>query len=225
MSRAAAALAALAMVAAGVIGVLAVDHADRDRESVQLPDGGEVPAASAPTASPTGDDAARTPAPNDQQAAVPDVNPARTVSPAQGTVRLTVRAAPPGGTAGAAYQAYLGWVRAYLAAYARPGQPDRLAQYATPAAVAAVRAAAAGLAARGWAEYGSAVLVSAAVAPAGAGTVTVRACLDLSGLATRDAAGRLGGRDRPVGSTATLTAAGGHWRVSRDEKRVVAGCR
>jgi hypothetical protein len=214
------ALVALAVLVTAAVFALTSGHPG-DPAGVDLPAGPGRPAAGRPPA--TGAGGVPTPAPNDAQAAVPALDPARTVSPAQGPVRLTVRPGRPPGVAGAVYLAYLGWLRGYLDAYARPGRPDRLDRYATPAAAGAVRAQAARLAARGWAEYGSAVLVSASVSvSAGA---TVRACLDLSGLATRDVAGRLGGRDQPVRCTATLVAAGGRWQVSRDEKEEVPRCR
>jgi hypothetical protein len=217
LSRLAAVLAAAVAVACGL--GLAVT-ASLPRPSAPLPDQGEpaIPAAPGRSASPV-----VTPSPDDRQAAVPDVDPGRTVSPAQGPVRLAVRGGRPAGPAAAAYRAYLGWLRAYLDAYARPGQRDRLGRYATPAAARAVRAQAAVLATRGWAEYGSAVLVSATTQVTGS-TGTVRACLDLSGLATRDTAGRLAGRDRPVRSAATLTAGPSGWRVSRDDKEAVTRC-
>jgi hypothetical protein len=216
----AAGLAAAAMLAGALGFALVAGHAGPPTQP--LPDGGAPPPGRTHPAE--RDDPLATPSPNDAQAAVPDVDPARTRSPAQGPVRLTVHAAPPPGAAGAAYQAYLGWVRGYLGAYARPGRPDGLDRYATPVAARLVRAGAAALAARGWAEYGSAVLVSVTVQAAGR-SATVRACLDLSGLATRDAAGRLGGRDHPVGATATLIAAHGRWLVSDDAKKAVPGCR
>jgi len=196
------------------------------RPAPSLPDG---PTPSRPAGpAPTGPAATRpvpvpTPSPNDAPA-VPDVQPGRRVSPAAGPVRLDVRPAPPAGPERAAYQAYLGWVGGYLAAYARPGRPDTLSRYGTPGAVGAVRNQAAALASRGWAEYGTAVLVSATVRVTGP-TATVRACLDLSGLATRDTAGRLAGRDRPVRSVARLTATGAGWRVDADEKAAVPACR
>lgn len=167
--------------------------------------------------------AARVPVPDDANAAVPDIDPDRAVSPAQGTVRLAVQAARPAGPAAAPYRAYVGWVRSYLRAYAAPGRPDTLASYGTPTAARTVRGQAAALATRGWAEYGSARLVSATVRVTGA-TAIVQSCLDLSGLATRDAAGRLAGRDRPVRSTATLTATAGRWLVGTDKKASVPRC-
>jgi hypothetical protein len=188
-----------------------------------LPDGGPV-VPTAPSA-PSDRSRATPPPPDDARPAVPDVLPGRVDSPAGGPVRLSVRAAgPAGGADRAAYQAYLGWTGAYLAALARPGQGGDVDRYATPTAAAAVRRQAAALADRGWAEYGTATVVSAGARANGA-TATVTACLDLSGLATRDAAGRLAGRDRPVRSAATLTLVAGAWLVAADEKTPVPACR
>jgi hypothetical protein len=187
----------------------------------RLPDPGPAPATRPAGPGP----ATASPAPAGDRPAVPDVDPGRTVSPVQGRVRLVVRGAgPAGGPARAAYLAYLGWVRAYLAAFARPGRDDgHLDRYATAAAAGVVRQRAGALAVRGWAEYGTAVAVSVLPHPAGS-TATVTACLDLSGLATRDAGGGLAGREGPVRSVATLTAAGPRWLVARDEKTAVRRC-
>jgi hypothetical protein len=163
------------------------------------------------------------PPPDDAHAAVPDVDAHRVRSPAYGPVRLTVRTRRPTGEAAGVYDAYLGWVRAYLAAFAWPGAGDDLASVATPAAVRVVREQAGGLVARGWAEYGTAVAVRVGASPAGA-AATVVACLDLSGLATRDAQGRLAGRDHPVRSVAHLVVSSGRWLVGSDEKTAVARC-
>jgi hypothetical protein len=205
VARVAAGLLAAMLAACGLAGCSA-------GAASPLPDGPPPAASAAARSTPP-----RPPVPDDSNAAVPDVDPNRVVSPAWGPVRL----ATPPGSAAAPYLAYVGWVRAYLGAYAAPGRPDQLSRYATAAAAAVVRSQAAALAVRGWAEYGTARLVSVTVRVNGA-TATVRACLDLSGLATRDAAGRLAGRDRPVRSVATLTAPG--WRVAADTKTAVARC-
>src|SRR5215207_9544801 len=81
--------------------------------------------------------AVRTPAPVDDEAAVPDSDATRTESPAQGSVRLDVRGPVPGGEAG---RAYVAWVRASLTAYARPGTDDGgVARYAAAPVLADVR--------------------------------------------------------------------------------------
>jgi len=165
------------------------------------------------------------PSPDDSHAAVPDVDPFRAVSPAQGPIQLTVHAArPPAGASAAAYNAYLGWVRAYLDAFSQPGRDaGQLDRYATPAVARVIRQQAGALIVRGWAEYGTAIVVSAVPHQAGAVAV-VDACLDLSGLATRDAAGRLAGREHPVRTQARLTTYAGRWVISAEEKTPVPRC-
>jgi hypothetical protein len=189
-----------------------------------LPDRGPTVQVSTPSR-PGAGDALSVPSPDDSHAAVPDVDPFRTVSPAQGPVRLVVRAARPhAGAPAAVYNAYRDWVGAYLAAFARPGRDaGQLDRYATPAVARMIRQQASALAVRGWADYGTAILVSAVPRQAGSGAV-VDACLDLSGLATRDTVGRLAGREHPVRSRATLTVAAGRWVVSADQKTPVPRC-
>jgi hypothetical protein len=166
----------------------------------------------------------RTPPPDDAHVAVPEADPGRTVSPAQGTVTLSVRSPRPSGGAGAVHDAYVGWVRGYLTAYARPGADDGgVPRRATPVAAAGVRRRVDDLVLRGWAEYGRAALGAVTVRSTGA-TAQVSACLDLSGMATRDAAGRLAQRDRPVRSTATLIRSGDRWLVSADLKTPIRSC-
>jgi hypothetical protein len=188
-----------------------------------LPDRGPAVQVSMPSRPST--EALPVPSPDDSHAAVPNVDPFRAVSPAQGPVRLAVRAARPhAGTSAAAYDAYVSWVGAYLAAFARPGRDSgQLDRYATPWVARVVRQQAGWLAVRGWAEYGTAIVVSAVPHQAGAGAV-VDACLDLSGLATRDAAGRLAGREHPVHTKARLTIYAGRWVVSAEEKTPVPRC-
>ncbi len=162
-----------------------------------------------------------TPSPNDRAAALPDPDASRTSSPAQGTVAFAVRGAAPGGAAG---QAYVGWVRASLTAFARPGVDDGgLARYAAPAIVRDVRTRVRQLVLRGWAEYGTASLSGMSLTVTGS-AARVSACLDLSGLATRDSAGRLAGRDGPVRSTATLARSGDSWLVTEDRRTTLGRC-
>lgn len=168
--------------------------------------------------------AVATPTPVDDQPAVPDSDADRTESPAQGPVTLTVRGAAPGGDTAAAYQAYVGWVRAALTAFARPGADDGgVERFAAPPVVRDVREQVRQLVLRGWAEYGTASLSGVNVRVTAA-TAAVSACLDLSGLATRDAAGRLAQRDRPVRSTATLARSGARWLVTADRRTGVGRC-
>jgi hypothetical protein len=178
------------------------------------------PAVSVPSTAAATSEAIRTPPPKDDEAAVPDPDAGRTRSSAQGPVAFTVRGAVPGGAAG---QAYVGWVRASLTAFAQPGVADGLESYAAPAVTAEVRARVRQLVLRGWAEYGTASLsgISVRVTDAAA---AVSACLDLSGLATRDATGRLAGRDGPVRSTATLSRSGNRWLVTADRRTSLARC-
>jgi hypothetical protein len=165
--------------------------------------------------------AVQTPAPNDNEAALPDPDASRTSSPAQGNLAFTVRGAVPGGAAG---QAYVGWVRASLTAFARPGTDDGgLARYAAPTVVRDVRTRVRQLVLRGWAEYGTAALSGVSITVTGS-TARVSACLDLSGMATRDAAGRLAGRDGPVRSTATLAHTGNSWLVTEDRRTTLGRC-
>ena len=178
------------------------------------------PSAPGPSTAVTGP-AVTTPAPIDDQAAVVDADGGRTVSPAQGAVTLTVRGAVPGDAAGAAY---VGWVRASLTAFARPGEDDGgVERFAAPGVVRDVRERVRQLTQRGWAEYGAASLSGVNVRVDGT-AAAVSACLDLSGLATRDAAGRLAGRDGPVRSTATLARTGDRWLVTADRRTTLGRC-
>jgi hypothetical protein len=162
-----------------------------------------------------------TPSPDDNQAALPDPDAARSSSPAQGNLTFTVRGPVPGGAAG---QAYVGWVRASLTAFARPGADDGgLARYAAAPVVRDVRTRVRQLVLRGWAEYGTATLAGLSISVTGS-AARVSACLDLSGLATRDAAGRLAGRDGPVRSTATLARTGSSWLVTADRRTTLERC-
>ncbi|CAA9257953.1 MAG: hypothetical protein AVDCRST_MAG41-2266 [uncultured Corynebacteriales bacterium] len=187
-------------------------------------DGGATALPPGPAAGPTtasASAAARTPDPVDDEQALPDSDAARTASPAQGSVRLTVRGPVPGGGAGTAYVA---WVRASLTAYARPGTDDGgVARYAAAPVVADVREGVRQLVLRGWAEYGTATLSGVTVSVTGS-AAAVSACLDLSGMATRDAAGRLAGRDRPVRSAARLARDGARWVVTADRRTPLARC-
>jgi hypothetical protein len=207
----------------GVLGVLAVSVLVAGLSGCTadgVSDGVLPPGRSASAVSTTPAPAVRTPAPVDDEVAVVDAGAGRTASPAQGTVTLTVSGAAPG-PAGAAY---LGWLRASLTAFARPGEDDGgVERYAAPLVVRDVRERVRQLVVRGWAEYGAARVSGVAVRVTGA-TAAVTACLDLSGLATRDAAGRLAGRDGPVRSTATLTSSGGGWRVTADRRTAVGDC-
>jgi hypothetical protein len=162
-----------------------------------------------------------TPAPIDDEAAVPDPDAGRSTSPAQGSVAFSVRGAVPGGASG---QAYVGWVRASLTAFARPGEDDgEVERFAAPPVVRDVRERVRQLVLRGWAEYGTAALSGVAVTVTGS-SATVSACLDLSGMATRDATGRLAARDGPVRSTATLARAGNRWLVTADRRTILGRC-
>jgi hypothetical protein len=181
-----------------------------------LPDGPALTATDA-AASP----AVETPSPIDSEAALPDPDASRTSSPAQGSVTFTVRGGVPGGAAG---QAYVGWVRASLTAFARPGADDGgLARYAAPTIVRDVRTRVRQLVLRGWAEYGTASLSGMSITVTGS-AARVSACLDLSRMATRDAAGRLAGRDGPVRSTATLARTGNSWLVTQDRRTTLGRC-
>lgn len=152
---------------------------------------------------------------------MPDTDAGRTASSAQGTLAFTVRGQVPGGEAG---QAYVGWVRASLTAFARPGAADGgLDSYAAPAVAREVRDRVRQLVLRGWAEYGAASMSGVSVRVTGP-TAAVSACLDLSGLATRDAAGRLAGRDGPVRSVATLALSGSRWLVTADRRTSLQRC-
>lgn len=165
--------------------------------------------------------AVETPSPNDSEAALPDPDAARTSSPAQGNLTFTVRGPVAGGAAG---QAYVGWVRASLTEFARPGEDDGgLARYAAPTVVRDVRTRVRQLVLRGWAEYGTASLSGMSITVTGS-AARVSACLDLSGMATRDAAGRLAARDGPVRSTATLTRTGDSWLVTEDRRTTLGRC-
>lgn len=97
-----------------------------------LPPKPETSAAAASTSLP-----AATPAPIDKEAAVPDPDAGRSASPAQGSVAFRVRGPGPGGAGG---QAYVGWVRASLTAFARPGKDDGgVERFAAPPVVRDVR--------------------------------------------------------------------------------------
>ena len=201
----------VALLASGLAGC-----SGGDAGSAALPPGPPTRAPAATTSPALG-----TPSPIDDQDALPDSDAGRSVSPAQGTVELTVRGAVPGGPAG---EAYVGWVRASLTAFARPGEDDGgLDRYAAPPVARDVRERVRQLVLRGWAEYGTAALSGVSVRVTG-DAAAVSACLDLSGLATRDAAGRLAGRDRPVRSAATLTRSGDRWLVTADRRSVLARC-
>lgn len=205
-----------AALAGTVLALVTACTPDRSDQPLPPPGGPDAPVPATATV--------RTPAPNDSAAAVPDADATRTVSPAQGTVELAVRGARPAGEAGAVRDAYVGWVRAYLTAYARPGADDgAVRRYATPAVAGEVRRRVEALVLRGWAEYGGAVLTGVTARPSGP-AAAVTACLDLSRLATRDAAGRLARRDRPVRSTASLVRSGGHWLVAADRKSPTRSC-
>lgn len=182
-----------------------------------LPPGPSLSSGAAPSASaPPG-----TPSPNDSEAALPDPDASRTSSPAQGNLAFTVRGPVPGGAAG---QAYVGWVRASLTAFARPGVDDGgLARYAAPTVVQDVRTRVRQLVLRGWAEYGTASLSGMSITVTGS-AARASACLDLSAMATRDAAGRLAGRDGPVRSTASLTRSGNSWLVTEDRRTTLGRC-
>jgi hypothetical protein len=181
-----------------------------------LPPGPAITTPAATTSPPV-----ETPAPIDDEAAVPDPDGYRSVSPAQGSLAFTVRGAVPGGAAG---QAYAGWVRASLTAFARPGADDGgLARYAAPAVARDVRARVRQLVVRGWAEYGTASLSGVSVTVTGS-AARATGCLDLSRMATRDATGRLAGRDGPVRSTATLSLTGNRWLVTSDHRTTLGRC-
>jgi hypothetical protein len=181
-----------------------------------LPPGPPVTATAAGTSPPV-----TTPSPIDREAAVPDPDAGRTASPAQGTLAFRVRGAVPGGAGG---QAYVGWVRASLTAFARPGEDDGgVERFAAPSVVRDVRERVRQLVLRGWAEYGTATLSGVFVTVTG-DSAAVSACLDLSGLATRDATGRLAGRDGPVRSTATLSRTGDRWLVTADRRTTLGRC-
>ena len=199
-----------------VLLVLVLAGCTTDGGDSALP-AGPAPTTTAAAASPP----VETPSPNDRAAALPDPDASRTSSPAQGTVAFAVRGAVPGGAAG---QAYVGWVRASLTAFARPGVDDGgLARYAAPAIVRDVRTRVRQLVLRGWAEYGTASLSGMSLTVTGS-AARVSACLDLSGLATRDSAGRLAGRDGPVRSTATLARSGDSWLVTEDRRTTLGRC-
>ncbi len=198
----------VALVGAGCTG-----GPDGDTALPPGPPGTAAPASTSPLVA--------TPSPIDREAAVPDPDAGRTTSPAQGSVAFSVRGAVPGGPGG---QAYLGWVRASLTAFARPGRDDGgVERFAAPSVVRDVRQRVRQLVLRGWAEYGTAVLSGVSVRVTG-DSAAVSACLDLSGLATRDATGRLAGRDGPVRSTATLARTGDRWLVTADRRTVLGRC-
>lgn len=189
-----------------------------DRPS-ELPPGPATGSATA-TATP----AVSTPAPNDREGARTDPDAGRSVSPAQGVLTLTDRSARPAGAGAAVHDAYLGWVRASLTAFARPGADEGgLPRYASPQLVQEVRRLVADLVLRGWAEYGPASVTGVAVRVRGA-AAKVSACLDLAGIAARDAAGRLARRASPVRSVATLTRSGPRWLVTADRRTPLKGC-
>ena len=183
-----------------------------------------LPRPSAAVTGATGSGPVATPSPDDRSPAVPDADAGRSVSPAQGSTAMTVDGRRPGGEAGAVYDAYVGWVRASLSAFAAPGTGDgELASYADPRVVTEIRGRVRELVLRGWAEYGTASVSGVAVQVRGAaGAVT--ACLDLSGVATRDAAGRLAGKGRPVRSAAAVERAGSRWLVTADRRTPLERC-
>lgn len=208
VQRAAAGCALVALAGAGCTEGSAGDTA--------LPPGPPTSAAPARTSPPV-----TTPSPIDREAAVPDPDAGRTASPAQGSVAFRVRGAVPGGAGG---QAYVGWIRASLTAFARPGEDDGgVERFAAPPVVRDVRERVRQLVLRGWAEYGTATLSGVSVTVTG-DSAAVSACLDLSGLATRDATGRLAGRDGPVRSTATLARTGDRWLVTADRRTILGRC-
>lgn len=206
------------MVGGGVLCAAALSGCTDSGSDAALPPGPSAPAGAATSAA---GPAPRTPAPVDDQAAVVDPDAGRSTSPAQGTVALTVRGPVPGDAAGAAY---VGWVRASLTAFARPGEDDgRVERFAAPLVVRDVRERVRQLVLRGWAEYGTATLSGVTVRVTGS-AAAVTGCLDLSGLATRDASGRLAGRDGPVRSTATLARSGSRWLVTDDRRTTLGRC-
>jgi hypothetical protein len=208
VGRVAAAWSLIALAGAGCTDGSAGDTA--------LPPGPPTTAAAATTSPPI-----QTPAPIDGEAAVPDPDAGRSASPAQGSVAFSVRGAVPGGASG---QAYVGWVRASLTAFARPGEDDgAVERFAAPPVVRDVRERVRQLVLRGWAEYGTAALSGVTVTVTG-DSATASACLDLSGMATRDATGRLAGRDGPVRSTATLARTGDRWLVTADRRTILGRC-
>lgn len=205
-------------VGGGVLVALAVSGCTGGSTDAALPPG---PSASATGSAGSASPVRSTPAPIDDQAAVVDADGGRTVSTAQGAVTVTVRGPVPGGPAGAAY---VGWVRASLTAFARPGEDDGgMERFAAAPVVRDVRERVRQLAQRGWAEYGAASVSGVNVRVTGS-SAAVSVCLDLSGLATRDAAGRLAGRDGPVRSTAALTLSGSRWLVTADRRTTVGRC-
>jgi hypothetical protein len=202
---------AFALLALAASGCTSGDDGDST-----LPPGPVLTTGAATTSPPV-----ETPSPIDNEAAVPDPDGYRSVSPAQGSLAFTVRGAVPGGATG---QAYVGWVRSSLTAFARPGEDDGgLARYAAPTVVRDVQAWVRQLVVRGWAEYGTAFLSGVSVTVTGS-AAKASACLDLSGMATRDATGRLAGRDRPVRSTATLSLTGNRWLVTSDRRTTLGRC-
>jgi hypothetical protein len=203
----------LALVGLGVAGLAGCTSGGGN---AALPPGPPTTAAAVTTSPPV-----ETPSPIDGEAAVPDPDADRTSSPAQGTVAFTVRGAVPGGATG---QAYVGWVQASLTAFARPGENGGgVERFAAPSVVRDVRERVRQLVLRGWAEYGTAALSGLSVTVTGS-SAAVSACLDLSRMATRDATGRLAGRDGPVRSTATLARTGNRWLVTADRRTILGRC-
>ncbi len=73
----------------------------------------------------------------------------------------------------------MGWVRASLTAFARPGEEDGgVERFAAPPVVRDVRERVRQLVLRGWAEYGTAALSGVNVTVTG-DSATVSACLEV----------------------------------------------
>jgi hypothetical protein len=164
--------------------------------------------------------------PDDRHPARPDPVAGRTRSTAAGSSPLTIRSRPPAGRARAeVYDAYLRWLRAYLGVYAQPElRTDPLAGLATPAVRAGIRTHIARLAALGYAEYGP-VAASVRVGAVTPGrSASVQACLDLSRVAMRDAAGRLDYYETRKLVTTSLIWLNSRWLIAGDVKRSVTRC-
>jgi hypothetical protein len=164
--------------------------------------------------------------PDDQHSAWPDPAAGRTSSTARGDSPLAVRSGRPADPAAAGvYDAYLAWLRAYLGVYAAPDlRADPLAALASREVRAGVRSQLARMAALGYAEYGP-VTVSARVTAVAAGrSAQVRACLDLSHVAVRDAAGRLDYYESRKLAITMFTWSNRSWLVAGDSKQTVVRC-